>query len=126
MEGEARFIFYKKVDFNNENYNVFSLDTRDFHVASTYSKENHKDWETIKKYPHFFHTLDQLKELLDRYFNESGGAKLSWRYFKLENCYHDWDFKYFRIYRTKLGFLICDRNHKALKSDILNNKVSNF
>ena len=123
MEEQPEWIFYTKLDFNCPKNNRFNIDTRDFHAGYNFQPENHKDWETIKKYPHFFHTLDELKSLLDRYFTESGGSSVDWRLMELENYGENWQLKYLRIYRTDLGFLICDQDHKALKSEILNSKV---
>jgi hypothetical protein len=125
MEEKDEWVFYKELDFNCPKNNRFNIDTRDFHAGYNFQTENHEDWELIKKYPHFFHTLEQLKQLLDRYFVDSGGADKEWRFFQLTGYGENWNLKYLRIYRTDLGFLICDNYHNALKSEILNQNVYN-
>lgn len=122
MIEQPQWIPYTTIEWNDPENNVFSIDTRDFHAGYYLEKNSHKDFETLKKYPHFFNTENEVKDLLDRYFNESGG-KRNWRFFNLEGC-GNWNMKYIRIWRTELGFIICDSYNKALKKDFLNKTVS--
>lgn len=120
MTEQDEWIPLSKVDWDDPQNNVFSIDTRDFHVG--YRLEgNHKDYSTIKKYPDFFHTKEEIISLLDRYKKESGGEG-DWRLFSLEGD-GGWSMKYIRIWRSELGFIVCDRDNKALRKDFLSRKV---
>jgi len=59
-------------------------------------------------------------DLLNRYYKESGG-KGNWRMFSLGE--KGWLMKYIRIWRTPLGFIICDCNNKALKREYLHKPI---
>lgn len=122
MKEQNEWIPYKELDLNDKEYNVFSIDTRDFHSGYRFEKNNHPDYETIKNYPHFFHTEEEIWQLLDRYFEESGG-KGKWRFFMIEGM-DNWNMKYIRIWRTDLGFVVCNSKHQALSKQILNAPVS--
>ena len=121
MKEQKEWIPYTEIEWNDVENNVFNVDTRDFHCGYRLESKPHKDFDTIKKYPHFFNTEQEVKDLIDRYFNESGG-KRSWRLFSLEPS-DNWSMKYIRIWRTDLGFIICNSDNKALKKDYLNRKV---
>jgi hypothetical protein len=123
MVEQKEWVFYKDIDFMDGYFNQFNIDTRDF--CSGYTKKKHPDYDTLKKYPHFFHSLDELKSLLDRYFEQSGGVG-EWRMLDLDVKYprvNNWKLKYIRIFRTDLGFIICNSDYKALDKDILSNNV---
>ena len=117
MKEQNEWIPYKELDLNDKENNVFSIDTRDFHSGYRLEKKKHVDYETIKKYPHFFHTEDEIWQLLDRYFEESGG-KGEWRFFNLVGM-DNWNMKYIRIWRTDLGFVVCNSNNHALSKQTL-------
>ncbi len=112
---------YNEVNWLDPENNVFSTDTRDFCISSCFI-EKHDDFDTIKKYPHFFHTEEEVKSLMDRFFTESKG-KGEWRMFSL-GAGQNWNMKYIRIWRTELGFVVCDTYNKALKKDFLEQKVN--
>lgn len=122
MKEQNEWIPYRELDLNDKKYNVFSIDTRDFHSGYRFEKNNHPDYETIKNYPHFFHTEEEIWKLLDRYFEESGG-KGKWRFFMIEGM-DNWNMKYIRIWRTDLGFVVCNSIHQALSKQTLNAPVS--
>ena len=122
MEPQNEWVFYKDIDWECPKNNKFNIDTRDFHVGYHWKDDGHEDMSTLKKYPHFFHTKDELVTLLDRYYEQSGG-KCDWRYFSLDTYDMGWNLKYLRIFRTDMGFIICDSENKALKKDILNGNI---
>lgn len=121
MEEQNEWVFFKDIDWECPKNNQFNVDTRDFHVGYRWN-DAHKDYDTLKKYPHFFLIKDELVELLEKYYTDSNG-KQSWRFFALENYGNSWELKYLRIFRTELGYIVCDCDKKALKKDILNQKV---
>lgn len=123
MEPKDEWVFFKEIDWECTKNNRFYVDTRDFHCGYIWNDQVHPDWMTIKKYNHFFLTKDELVNLLERYYIESGGDG-EWRYFSLDTYNQGWNLKYLRIMRTELGFIVCDDNLKVLKKDILNGKVS--
>jgi hypothetical protein len=121
MVEQDEWVFFRDIDWNCPNNNVFSVDTRDFYCGYIFKDIPHDDFDTLKKYPDFFLTQEELVALIERYFIESGG-KQQWRYFNLEGI-DNWSMKYIRIARTELGFVVCNSNGRALKKDILERKV---
>jgi hypothetical protein len=118
MKEEKEWVHFSLIDWSDPKFNVFSIDTRDFHCGYRLNDKPHKDIATLKKYPDFFHTEEEVKTLIQRYFDESGGDK-EWRYLSLEGYEDSWGLKYIRIWRNELGFIICDSNNRALKKSIL-------
>lgn len=120
--------FYEEIDFSDESIKSYHIDTRDFHCI-THTKESDKkmDFAKIKKYPErFFHTSDEVKVLLDRLFNESGG-KVGWRFLMLDSNDRrmgNWNLKYIRIHREGSKLVVCDDNHYALNKEILSCAVN--
>jgi hypothetical protein len=126
MEEQDEWVFYKDIDWNDVNFNRFNVDTRDFHCGYNLTKEIHKDYSTISKYDKFFFTEDELKALLDRLFEESGGVK-EWRMLSLKSIDErvlNWNIKYLRIWRTEKGFVVCNSNHEAIPKHILSCEVN--
>lgn len=126
MKEEKDWVYFEDIEWDDAKYNRFNVDTRDFHCGYTFSKEIHPDWEIIKKYKKFFHTEDELKTLLLRYYIESGG-KGEWRMMDLDSKdgrVTNWYFKYIRIWRTELGFLVCNSDNKAVPKDVLSSPVN--
>jgi len=121
MEQQKEWVFFRAIDFNCPNSNAFSIDTRDFHCVDSLKENPHEDFETLKKYPHFFHTHEELVDLLERYFVDSGGEQ-EWRFFNLKGI-DNWNMKYIRIERTELGFIVCDSWWKALNKGFLSAEV---
>lgn len=116
---------FRKIDWNDPKFNIFNVDARDFHCGYLFQDKPHEDWSKLKKCPDFFHTVDQLKELIERLFSESGG-EAEWRMMDLD--YNDprvknWNLKYLRIYRTELGFMVCNSSHTAISKRILSAPV---
>ena len=122
MEPQNEWIFFKNIDWNCPKNNQFSVDTRDFHVGYTFTDEPHMDWSTIHKYDHFFFIESQRKELVNRFFEESGGPG-EWRLMDLvstDERVKNWRLKYLRILRTDRGFIVGNSDHVAIPKDILN------
>jgi len=66
-----------------------------------------------------------LVDLLERYYLESGGEG-KWRFFELdsrEEKVKHWSMKYIRIFRTDLGFIVCNSDERAIRKDILDSPV---
>lgn len=122
MEQKNNWIPFQDIDWDNPNFNKFSIDTRDFYTFSNFSKEIHPDIKTLLRYKDFFLTKEELLSTINRYFIESGGPG-KWRMFSLEDS-DNWNLKYLRIFKTNEGFLICDSNEKALRKTKLNLKVN--
>lgn len=119
---------FQQVDFSDENLKTFHIDTRDFHCSQS-SKETELlglDLEVLKNSKHstFFHTPQEVVELLGRYFTESGG-KGEWRMFNLKGSKvePDWSIKYIRIYRTEYGLIVCNSRNYVLNKEILSYPV---
>jgi hypothetical protein len=106
------------VDWNDSTYNSFHVDTRDFNVSQSEDVYVHPDMSKLLRYSTFFFTADEVKALIERYFNESG-KECEWRYVSLTNYDNGWSLKYLRIYRTATGFIICDSHNHALTKELL-------
>lgn len=116
---------YKEVDFSDESYNKFNIDTRDFHGIGTSTDEKLNFAALEKKPERFVYTQEELIALLDRLYTESGD-KGSWRYLQLEGrnvitC--NWNLKYLRIHRHNNGFVVCNSENYAIKKEVLSSKV---
>lgn len=103
-------IDFKEVDFSDGSIMAYHVDTRDFHV-STNDYEPKINMSKVNKSPDkYYHTPEEIKILLNRYFEESGG-KATWRMFSLsgeaKTLTEGWQMKYIRIYRRNEGLLIC-------------------
>ena len=113
---------FQQIDWNNSSFNKFNIDTRDFHVLANVSDPHPDEGYLHSKYPDsFFHSIEELKSLLQRYYLDSG-AETDWRFFSLTKN-DNWSLKYIRIYRTAYGFLLCNSEDKALRKDILSSPV---
>jgi hypothetical protein len=125
---EDRWIFYPGIDFNNEAFIHYHIDTRDFHcIANEKRSEKAVNRERIKQLTgNYFFTQQEVIDLIDRYFKESGEVR-KWRLLMLsgegKKYTVGWELKYLRIQRTKRGFLICNSRFKPLSKEILNNPV---
>lgn len=122
MKEKDEWIPYKDLDFGDDKFNVFSIDTRDFHAGYRFEESGHPDYLTLSKYPYFFHTADEVKLLLDRYYIQSGGDQ-EWRMFILEGVGMNWSLKYLRIWKSEKGFIMCDSKNRAYKKSIWNQKA---
>ena len=122
----AEWVPYESVDFANENFNNFSIDTRDFHCIVSNRDLPKIDMHNTAKNPDwYFFKPEELRALIDRYFNESGG-KAEWRMFSLEGYCEGWEMKYLRIFRTKRGLILCTSfrdEYKLHKKKNLNRPV---
>lgn len=127
MEQQNSWVFFKDIDFLDKKFNQFSIYTRDFHCGykweEDFKRKVEKDYNKIEKNSkNFFHTEEELKGVLTRFYDESGGLK-EWRFFSLIGYGENWQLKYLRIFRTELGFLICDDNYFALNKEILQKSI---
>jgi hypothetical protein len=116
---------HSDINWLDNQFNRFNIDTRDFHVGQLFKEERHKDFETLKKYPRFFFTGEELKQLIDRLFNESGGVG-EWRCLELvsnDKRVLNWNLKYIRIFRTELGFIVCNSDYAAIPKDVFASSV---
>lgn len=121
---------YTEVNFSDPEVNQLHVDTRDFHVLvqKEPSEKGLKDLGTLYRYPErFFYTEEEVKNLIDRLFKESGGFR-KWRVLWID-CVNDW-FKYIRIYRVPPtaehgnSLIVCTRDNYALdKNKLLTCKV---
>lgn len=116
-------VFFKEIDFSDEDINQFNIDTRDFHVGYTVDSGIEKlNLSVINQYPHFFHSSEEVKELLDRLFSQSGGG-VEWRYLSLsgiaERYTAGWQLKYIRIIRSPNGWIVCNNDYSALNKEML-------
>lgn len=126
MKEQDEWIPFTEVDWNDKENNRFNVDTRDFHCGYRLSRNSHKDYKTIKKYEHFFHTEQEVKDLIQRLYNESGG-KNEWRCLYLvskDSRVLNWKLKYIRIFREVEGFIVCNSDNIAIPKDILSCKVN--
>ena len=117
--------FFKEVDFSEKSFLKYNVDTRDFHVSCMKEEDLDSEFDTskIEKYPErFFHTPEEVMDLLDRYYIESGG-KANWRFFSLEGM-DNWSMKYIRIRRTPFGLVICNSDNRAIRKDLLESNVN--
>jgi len=117
-----------EIDFTDESIKQYNIDTRDFCCATSNKIFNNKkaeypfEYEVIKKYlDRFFHTNEVVKEIINRFYLQSGGEG-HWRQFNLDTTDEKalyWNAKYLRIYRTEIGLCICNSHNKALKISTL-------
>lgn len=116
-------IFFKDVDFSDKKILQYHVDTRDFHcLTRTEKSDKVPDINILSKYPErFFYSAEEVKNLLDRFYTESGGEK-DWRFFFLKSV-KDWSMKYIRIYRIEQGLIVCTKDNHALKKETTNAEV---
>ena len=144
---------FDQVDFDCVDVASYHVDTRDFAVllsmyedgedrsVISYSKNDsesnvRKDGKVYspeflkilsKRGSEYLHTGEEVKSLITRYFEESGGRG-KWRFFSLEDdqsdsvagvCVGGWAMKYIRIYRLPGGLVVCNGYHRALRKSML-------
>lgn len=125
MVEQDEWVFFEQIEWSDKDNNRFNVDTRDFHVGYNFTKDQHKDWNTIKDYDHFFFTEEELKKLITRLYTESGG-KGKWRMITLisnDARVLNWNLKYLRIWRTEKGFIVCNAQNAAVPKNILSCKI---
>ena len=124
---------YQLIDFTDEAINTYHIDTRDFHCHTNDFKPE-LDMHKVDKHPdRFYHTPQEVKLLLNRLYEESGGEG-EWRMLTLEGDAvfrtQNWQMKYIRIYRRPEGLLvgIADglprENSFIMSKSMLSNKVN--
>jgi hypothetical protein len=127
MVEQDEWVFFRDIDWEDEKFNVFSVDTRDFHCGYRFEKDFskiEKDYnKIIKNKENFILSKSDLIKLLERYYTTSGGKK-DWRFFSLEGLGDNWALKYLRIWRNEFGFIVCDSNNYAIKKENLEKEVN--
>ena len=111
--------FYKEIDLDTPDYNLFCVYPDDFYFKN-YAKKQY-DLEELKACGDIFHEKQEVLDLLDRYFEESGG-RISWRWFTLVGMKYR-QLKVIVILRTDLGFVICNVHNVPLTKKILSAPV---
>lgn len=126
---------HTNIDFADESIIAYHIDTRDFHVSTNNYLPPIDLFKTRKNPDQYFFTPEEIKELIERYYNQSGGDG-EWRMFSLEGSGRQktegWQLKYIRIhrlkhrmYKGKQALVIYDERSKFLfTKDILNNSVN--
>ena len=119
---------FKEIDFDDININQYHIDTRDFCCSVINETVVDFDYNHIIKElsNNFIHSDKEVVSLLNRLFDESGGEK-EWRslYLMHPNPIMDnWNMKYIRIYRIKLGLIVCDSDNNILNKEILSSNVN--
>jgi hypothetical protein len=126
MEEKQKWIHFSELELNCPDNNRFNIDTRDFHCGYFFSEEKHPDHNKIRNNPNLIYTEEQVKEILKRLYEESGGED-EWRMLALESIDSrvlNWKLKYIRIWRVDEGFIICNSNDKAIPKNVINSKVN--
>lgn len=123
MEISNEWVKFQDVDFADETMKQFHVDTRDFHCIARVDEFQGIDVEKLfkAKCSKFFHTADEVKSLLNRLYEESGGEK-EWRCLNL-TTQAGWEMKYIRIFRTEYGLVVCNSQNHALNKQILSGEV---
>lgn len=126
MTEQPEWVKFSEIEWNDPKFNKFNVDTRDFHVGYAWKDEEHPDIKTLRSYPRFFFTEEELKKELRRLFEESGGEG-EWRMIDLvspDKRVRNWNLKYLRIWRTDLGFIICNQEDSALSKDLIQEPIN--
>ncbi len=106
-------IKHTEVEYDNESVKQIHVDTRDFHcLVMMKDHEEEVDLEKLKKFDNdYFYTPSEVKNIIQYLFDKSGGErKYRMLCFKTLSC--GWELKYIRFYKTKYGFIVCNRNGK--------------
>jgi hypothetical protein len=126
MTEQEKWVHFRKIDWDCPNNNRFNVDTRDFHCGYRWDDSEHPNIGKLLKYPDFFHSKDELVTLIERLFVESGGDG-EWRLLELEATderVRNWNLKYLRIFRTELGFIVCNSDNVAIPKRILASEIN--
>lgn len=121
----------KALDYLENNDPIaMHIDTRDFHCIFNgfISKKIKRDMDILIKYKErFFFTKEEIKNLLVKFYEESG-SESKWRFITTSEI-KEW-IKYIRFLKTPYGFImILNQNQKAINKnkigtidrDMLNN-----
>lgn len=95
---EDKWLPIEQFDFNNLENKLIHVDTRDFHVIGN------KDLGKTSKILNLFGSsepldINQIKEILLKFRENSGGSEKKWRHFNLEGVSGAW-LKYIRFIRV--------------------------
>jgi hypothetical protein len=115
MDNKMSWIPFKEVDFSDKKIKQYHIDTRDFNcLCLQEGKEVDIDLNKTRNNPeNYFHTSQEIADLLQRYYEESGGAG-EWRFFSLTGeakfRTDNWQMKYIRIFRFDQGLIVTSGN----------------
>jgi hypothetical protein len=105
-----------------EDVSCFHIDTRDFCVSMNHYKPSGdiRGQKKIRNNPdEYYHTPEEMRNLIKRYFDESGG-EAEWRMFSLSGIGYNrtcgWQLKYIRIFKFSKGLVIYDTQSKFIFS----------
>lgn len=107
MNEQDSWIPFQDIDWDCKDNNMFYVDTRDFHCGYKYQDELPNKVKKIISRVKYRFTKAEIITFLDRIYIESGGQG-EWRFLELKSYTNDWSLKYIRIYRTNVGFILCD------------------
>lgn len=107
---------FTDLDFNDGN-TCYHIDTRDFCGIGNDHTEDIDLHKTLKNPNEYFHTEGEIKDLLKRYYEESGG-EAGWRMISLDGYAkfrtQNWQLKYIRIFKLEQGLVIYNPTEKFL------------
>lgn len=104
-------VFYKDINFADKRIQQYHVDTRDFCVSTNTNppKVRLNQMRLSENEQDYYHTDKEIRDLLDRYFKESGG-RVKWRMLMLEGegaaKTSSWQLKYMLIYRLPKGLIV--------------------
>jgi hypothetical protein len=129
--------YYEDVDFSDVNIGRYNIDTRDFYCSVQTKEEIEQSDRLIAKldtsvidshpnhYNKYYHTEQEVKDLIERFWRESGGDG-EWRMLSLKskNAHvSNWELKYIRIVRTEKGLLVCNAYGVILSKNTLSDPI---
>lgn len=117
---------FTEIDFQNKEFNLFNIDTRDFHVSCQNDENSNLRVILNKPSDDFIYSHSELIDLINRLYEESGGKK-KWRMLSLDSSSEstkNWNLKYLRVVKNEKGFIICNSYYKAISKNNLSAKVN--
>lgn len=96
--------------------NQIHVDTRDFYALKSNDVFVHKDKHKFND--RFYYTVDEIRELTQRLYDESGG-EAEWRYLQLDTFGDNWTLKYLRFYKMSDNrYIMCNSDNYALSKNL--------
>ena len=104
-------IKHTDVNYDDNSLKQIHVDTRDFHcLIMNEDHEEKVDLEDLKRFDNdYFYTPSEVKNIVQYLFDKSGG-KGKWRMLCFKSLSCGWELKYIRFYKTKYGFIVCNRH----------------
>jgi hypothetical protein len=116
MKEEPKWIPLSEIEFN-DSITYLRFDTRDFHaivnLEGLYEPANLDQLAIVNKKNKLLFTIEEVKNIIYRFFNDSGGNK-GWRFLSLNDKGRGlgW-FKYFSVFKTKHGYVFKCREEES-------------